>query len=94
MPALAEEWHEADLEIIRTERPDKDTLVEVYVSFGNSPLLKDEAFIGYKIGITVVHRDGNFVYFWDSEGISCGASTNCGAEGLAITRIPSARDRL
>jgi superfamily II DNA or RNA helicase len=69
--ALAEEWHEADLEIIRTEHPDKNTLVEVYVSFGNSPLLKDEAFIGYKIGITVVHRDGNFMYFWDSEGNSC-----------------------
>jgi superfamily II DNA or RNA helicase len=69
--ALAQEWHEADLEIIRTEHPDKDTLVQVYVSFGNSPLLKDEAFIGYKIGITVVHRDGNLVYFWDSEGNSC-----------------------
>jgi superfamily II DNA or RNA helicase len=69
--ALAEEWHEADLEIIRTERPDRDTLIAVYVSFGNSPLLKDEAFIGYKIGITAVHRDGNFVYFWDSEGNSC-----------------------
>ena len=33
-------------------------------------------------------------YFCDSEGISCGASTNCGAEGLAMSRIPSARDRV
>lgn len=66
--AITQEWHEADLEILRVEHPDEDTWVHVYVSFGNSPLLKDEAFVGYKIGITVTHREGSLLYFWDSDG--------------------------
>jgi len=68
LAAIKQEWHEADLEILKLEHPDADSWVHVYISFGNSPLLKDEAFVGYKIGITVTHREGNLLYFWDSDG--------------------------
>jgi superfamily II DNA or RNA helicase len=68
LAAIKQEWHEADLEILKVEHPNENTWVHVYISFGNSPLLKDQALVGYKIGITVTHREGNLLYFWDSEG--------------------------
>jgi superfamily II DNA or RNA helicase len=71
LTAIAEEWNEADFEILRVEHPDKDTWVHVYVSFGNSPLLKDQALVAYTIGISVTHLEGSFLFFWDSEGNRC-----------------------
>jgi superfamily II DNA or RNA helicase len=71
LTAIAEEWNEGDFEILRVEHPDKDTWVHVYVSFGNSPLLKDQALVGYKIGISVTHLERNLLFFWDSEGNRC-----------------------
>lgn len=68
LAAMAEEWYEADLEILRVEHPDEDTWVHVYVTFANSPLLKDQALIGYKIGISVAHLEKDLLFFWDSEG--------------------------
>jgi superfamily II DNA or RNA helicase len=69
--SLKEEWYEEDLEIIRTQRPGEDICMHVYVTYGNSRLLKDQALVGYNVGFTIYRRYKNLLFFLDSEGNSC-----------------------
>jgi len=68
--SVEDEWSKDDLDVRKREKPDDETYVFTYVTYGNSPILLNHALLEYKIGFTIFRRISNFVFFFDSQGNS------------------------
>lgn len=60
--------HRDDDHVVHTRLKTRDTLVMLHVSFQNSPLLASDFFMEPKLGATVVHRIGNIIFFFATQG--------------------------
>ncbi|MFN7541630.1 MAG: DEAD/DEAH box helicase [Acidobacteriota bacterium] len=69
--AVDAEWIKKDLDIRRTEHPDANTSVRVYIAWSNASILAKDALMEFRLGLTVARRVGNYVFFNDSEGYLC-----------------------
>jgi len=76
------EWAENDLDIRLTDYPDGATVVYTYVTYANSPLLLDSFLMEYRLGFTIMHRAGPYLFFYDSEGNFCSEMSK------GLTRVP------
>jgi len=68
---IEKEWFAKDLDIRKIERPDPDTCVFIYLVCRNSPLLFDLVLLEYKLGFTIFHLNGGYLFFYDTEGNFC-----------------------
>jgi superfamily II DNA or RNA helicase len=66
--ALRKEWAERDLDVRHVDKIDNDTFVYVYVTYANSPLLLNSYLMQYRLGFTILHLIGKYLFFYDSEG--------------------------
>jgi hypothetical protein len=68
---LRDEWKAEDLDIVKSEHPDKSAWIHIYVNYSNSPLLLESALVEYKLGFSFYKVSGNYLFFYDSEGNTC-----------------------
>lgn len=59
--------------------PDPDTRVIIYSSCTPSPLLRDETFIEFRLGYSVLRQVGSYVFYYDTEGSALDYLTEHGA---------------
>ena len=52
----------------RLTKIDRNTNLLIYVSFRNSPLLRDSYFFESRLGVAIIHVRGSYVFFHDSAG--------------------------
>lgn len=69
--SLEKEWKDKDLDVRSSERPDKDTIVVVYVGWANSAILRSDALMEFRLGLTICRRIDGYLFFNDSEGNLC-----------------------
>jgi superfamily II DNA or RNA helicase len=68
---LEREWKEKDLDVRSSERLDKNTLLLVYISWANSAILRSDALMEFRLGLTICRRINGYLFFNDSEGNLC-----------------------
>lgn len=66
--ALTTEWIGIGRLCLNEARPDPNSAVVLYVHVRNSPVLRDEYYIEDRLGFSVVVKDGDFVFYYDSLG--------------------------
>lgn len=65
---IADEWREADRSILENGRPNESTVFVSYVIHRNAPVLKDKAFMEFRLGFTIAYHHGRYLFVYDSEG--------------------------
>jgi len=62
------EWEQGDRIRLNEAQPDKDTIVVLYADARNSPILLRDYFFEDRLGFTLVHRRGEWVFYLDTGG--------------------------
>lgn len=66
--ALEAEYYAVDRHVLRRIEIDEATILIVFVTIKNSPLLRSQLFFEYKLGYTLVHQQKTRLFLSDSDG--------------------------
>lgn len=64
--ALIDEWNSRDYHILKTQFPDTETILILYIKYENSPLVKSGVFIEQTLAITFLKFKHKQIYYYDS----------------------------